>query len=171
MRASQHLLRFTYKKRCIIKLNPNHQRYLYQADKLLLLEVSCPTSRRLYTYCFVYFGHPLTSHSIPLYMVLHSTSGSPSTTRTELFTMSRQVFKPISKLLERWQLSKVYRLLADRKPIYLTPINYLFPRRAVKRNRLAKLSVIPSLTRMLTTSKTLTHQDIFGLLVETSEDQ
>lgn len=91
------------------------------------IEVSCPTSKRLYTYCFVYFGHPLTSHSIPLCTVLHSTSGSPSTSRTELFAVSRQVFKPISKLLERWQLSKVYRLLADRKPIHLTPINTSFP--------------------------------------------
>ena len=86
---SQHSLRFTYKKGCIIKLNPNHQRYLYQADKLLLLEVSCPTSRRLYTRYFVYFRHPLTSHNAPLCMLLHSASGKASTTRTELFAVSR----------------------------------------------------------------------------------
>ena len=36
-RTSQYLPRFTYKKGCIIKLNPNHQRYLYQADKLFFL--------------------------------------------------------------------------------------------------------------------------------------
>ena len=94
---------------------------------------------------------------------------------------------------------KVYRLLVDRKPIRLTsminlhfqlldsqtfpprtssinhkekhPLNCLFPRRAVKRNRFAKLSVIPSLTRKLTTSKTLTNCGIFGFLFETSEEQ
>ena len=66
-----------------------------------IIEVSCPTSWRLYTRYFVYFGHPLTSHNAPLCMVLYSTSGSPSTSRTELFAVSRQVFKPVSKLLQK----------------------------------------------------------------------
>lgn len=73
-----------------------------------IIEVSCPTSWRLYTRYFVYFGHPLTSHNAPLCMLLHSASGKASTTRTELFAVSRQDFKPVFVFYRGRQLYRLF---------------------------------------------------------------